>query len=43
MPEMDGVQTNREIRRLPGCGEILIIAMTANAFAEDVLLAKNGE
>lgn len=40
MPVMNGYQAARAIRELPGCGELPIVAMTANAFAEDVLRAK---
>lgn len=38
MPELNGYEATRAIRRLPraDAGEIPIIAMTANAFAEDV-------
>ena len=35
MPWLDGLEATRQIRKLAGYGEIPIIAITANAFADD--------
>jgi CheY-like chemotaxis protein len=35
MPKLNGLEATRAIRQIPGYGHISIIAMTANAFAED--------
>jgi len=35
MPEMDGPTATRQIRQLPDCGPVPIIAMTANVFNAD--------
>ena len=35
MPELDGIEATHRIRKLPGRGEVPIIAMTAAAMQED--------
>jgi PAS domain S-box-containing protein len=35
MPKLNGVEATRQVRQLPGYENVPIIAMTANAFAED--------
>ena len=38
MPKLNGLEAVQQIRQLPGCRDLSIIAMTANAFAEDKAL-----
>lgn len=40
MPELDGLETTRRIRQDPALKDLVILAMTANAFEEDRLKAQ---
>ncbi len=35
MPDMDGAETTRALRRLPGYAKVPVLALTGNAFADD--------
>jgi CheY-like chemotaxis protein len=35
MPEMDGLETMKEIRKIPGCKDLPIVAVTAKAMKGD--------
>ena len=35
MPELDGIETTKEIRKLEEFNNLVIIALTANAFSSD--------
>lgn len=41
MPEMDGLETVRRLRRLPGFGETPVIVVSASALAADITEAMN--